>query len=189
MMPLIDAFRNPSGKVPQTFTFDGHDYVTYFVNLNQMDSTNRDLLHDFVMAMQGNANNFLLRDDWGFGYQVARQSIGTGDGSDTTFQLIETRTVGSQSTDYERWDIVSGSVNVWVDNAAQTGGGVDYTVDLSSSGIITFEAGSIPANEKDVEASFNFYRRVRFGGSFKNILRAFDSNNMKLVMVEENASA
>ncbi len=190
MKPLIDTFTNPSGKVPQTFTFDGHDYVTYFLNLNQMNSTNRDLLFDFIKAMQGNANNFLLKDEYGFGYQVARNTIGTGDGAEDEFQMKEVATVGSQTTNYDRWDIIASSYSVWVDGNLQTeGGGNDYTVDRTSSGIITFEAGSIPANLKVVEASFSYYRRVRFQGSWKNILRAYDSNNMKIVMVEENASA
>ena len=79
---IINTFRNPSGKVPQNYAFDAHDYATYNVNLNQMDSTNRDLLHDFIFAMNGNANNFLFKDEWGFGYEVARNSIGTGDGAE-----------------------------------------------------------------------------------------------------------
>jgi uncharacterized protein (TIGR02217 family) len=133
--------------------------------------------------MLGNGDNFLFQDSYGVGYAVARQSIGTGDGSDDTWQLYQTVTSGSTTRNFDRWDIIAASVSVWVNNALQTEG-VDYNLDYSSSGLITFIAGHIPGAVA-IEAAFSYYRRCRFTGSLGGILRAYNAGGMQLTFAEE----
>jgi len=181
-VPFNTPIKNAVGSVRQTFEHQDHDFMTYSLNLNHLNAADRRSMFEFVLKHGGNADSFLLKDVYGFGYEVARQSIGTGDGAEDEFQLIET--VGDY--DYERWDIIAASVSVWVNNAAQTeGGGNDYTLDYTSSGLITFNAGSIPANTHDVEAQFEYYRRCRFIAGYNASLPSYNNTVLPLVFEEE----
>lgn len=181
---LINSYQNPSSTIVQTFTHDPHDWMTFNVNMNQMKTATFDALYDFIMAMRGSGDNFLLKDDNGFGYQAARNSIGTGDGVEDTFQLLETRSVGSTTSTYERWSPIASTESVWVANSLKTAG-VHYN--MSAGGLVVFTGGNIPSGAQDVEASFDYHRLVRFIGSLGAILRAFNNRNAQLAMREESA--
>ncbi len=88
------------------------------------------------------------------------QTIGTGDGYETAFQLI--KTYGSVYAPYSRTVTkpVSGTVLIAVNGSLQTeGGGNDYTIDYTT-GIVTFN--SAPMNSHAVTAGFEFDVPVRF---------------------------
>ena len=86
------------------------------------------------------------------------QTLGTGDGTDTTFQLI--KTYGASYLPWPRTIAkpVSGTLRVAVNGGAQTEG-VDFSVD-STTGIVTFTAA--PPNGQSVTAGFEFDVPVRF---------------------------
>jgi hypothetical protein len=70
---------------------------------------------------------------------ITGEEVGTGDGTNAEFTL-----------DYS--NVQDGSLTVYVDGVEQTLT-TDYTVALST-GVITFEAGSIPPNEDAVTADY-----------------------------------
>jgi len=88
------------------------------------------------------------------------QPIGTGDGANDAFQLV--KTYGSVHAPYVRTIAkpVVGSVLVAVDGAPATEG-LDFTCD-PTTGLVTFEAGSIPAMGTAVTGGYEFDVPVRF---------------------------
>jgi uncharacterized protein (TIGR02217 family) len=127
-------------------------------------------LHDvlaFFEARRGSLHGFRFRDP--FDMKSCRpeqtpaaldQSIGTGDGETAVFQL--SKTYGSGDDAYVRpvTKPVAGSVRVAVDGVELTEG-ADFAVD-ASTGLVTFDAGSIPAEGAAVTAGFVFDVPVRF---------------------------
>jgi len=88
------------------------------------------------------------------------QIIGTGDGTTTNFQL--TKLYGSSYAPWTREikKAVFGTVLLAVDGAAQSEG-TDFTAD-TATGVITFDAGSIPGVSAVITAGFEFDVPVRF---------------------------
>jgi len=84
------------------------------------------------------------------------QSIGTGDGGTTQFQLVKTYTSGSASWRRAILKPVSGSVRVALAGVEQLSG---FTVD-TTTGLVTFT--SAPAGSAAVTAGFEFDTPVRF---------------------------
>lgn len=93
------------------------------------------------------------------------QTIGTGDGSNVTFQIKKTYTKGALSQVRLITKPISGTVLISVDDVTQTEV-VDYTIDYTT-GIVTFEVGSTPP---DTEL-------VKWGGEFDTPVR-FDSDSL-----------
>ena len=142
----------------QVNAYDPHSFTVRLFNYTEAQ---RDNVYDFYIVHKGGVTSWLWED---YGHsEIARQNIGTGDGAEDEFQIIETKTVGSTSRDINRYNIKDSSYTVWVDSVEQTEGvGDDYTIDTTDSGIITFNAGSIPANTKVVEAAYTYLRRCVF---------------------------
>ena len=156
MKPITTPQASPLGIVQQVVEHSSHDWMIYSINVSQMIPADQKTVLDFVRARFGDADDFLFKDEFGYGYEVARQTIGTGDGAENEFQMIET--VGGR--DFERWDIVAASYTLWVNDVAQVeGAGNDYTIDITKSGLVTFTAGSIPALGHLVEALFEYYTK------------------------------
>ena len=88
----------------------------------------------------------------------ADQTIGTGDGVATTFQLTKAYTSGSQTYTREIKKPVAGTVRIGVDGVEKLEA-TDWTVD-TETGIITFVAA--PADTLSVTAGFEFDVPVRF---------------------------
>ena len=150
------VIQNPNGR-SWAFRNSIHDLITFDVNLYMYTESERDDVKDFYDQHYGSYDSFLWQDV--AHYAVARQTIGTGDGSETDFQLIET--IGTE--EFDRYNIIDASQSVWVNDVAQDeGAGDDYTLDDTDSGMVIFNAGSIPGNTHAVEASFQYYRRCRF---------------------------
>lgn len=123
----------------------------------------------FYYARLGIANAFRFKDWQDFTSAVNGRdahaatdiAIGTGDGSKTTFQLIKTYI--SSPTTVTRVIIkpISGTTLINVNAVLQTEGS-DYTIN-NTTGIITFDGGSIPAAGHVITAGFEFDVPVRFG--------------------------
>jgi uncharacterized protein (TIGR02217 family) len=88
------------------------------------------------------------------------QLIGTGDGATAVFQLTKTYGAAFDPWTREIRKPVAGTILLAVAGATQTPG-TDYTVD-HSTGILTFEAGHIPAPGQSITAGFEFDVPVRF---------------------------
>lgn len=88
------------------------------------------------------------------------QSLGTGTGTLSTFQLV--KRYGSAYSPYDRpiKKPVAGSVLVAVDGVAMSVG-TQFNVD-TASGIVTLLAGSIPTSGQTITAGFEFDVAVRF---------------------------
>lgn len=88
------------------------------------------------------------------------QTLGVGDGTRTTFQLV--KSYGSSFAPYMR-DIkkpVADRVLIAVDGTPQTRG-THFDID-DATGLVTFLAGHVPAQEAVVAAGFEFDVPVRF---------------------------
>jgi uncharacterized protein (TIGR02217 family) len=92
--------------------------------------------------------------------QMTDQVIGTGTGSQASFSLV--KTYGGSFSPYQRTICkpVAGSVMVAVGGQAKTAG-THYTVD-TTTGVVTFVGGQIPANGVPVTAGYEFDVPVRF---------------------------
>lgn len=112
-------------------------------------------------AVKGREQSFLVLD---YGdYKAPRQTIGTGDGVDTTFQLVKAYThgvIGTYTRNITKPKALEGAggVRVWVNNVELATSAFSFS---SSTGIVTIP--SAPANTHVVEASVDeFYVPVRF---------------------------
>ncbi len=108
----------------------------------------------FFRARKGRAYGFRFKD-WG-DYNVAGQSIGTGDGSNKIFQLVKTYTSGGITESRIVAKPVSGTVKIYKSGVLQTSGVVVDT----TTGVVTFTAA--PANAAAITADFEFDVPVRF---------------------------
>jgi uncharacterized protein (TIGR02217 family) len=90
----------------------------------------------------------------------ADQSIGVGDATTASFQLVKHYGGGYAPWTREIKKPVAGSVVIAVDGAAQIDG-VDYTLE-TTTGVVTFETGGTPAVGAAVTAGFEFDVPVRF---------------------------
>lgn len=119
---------------------------------------------DFFEARRGRLHAFRFRDHADFKSCAANatpsatdQNLGAGDGSVASFQLV--KHYGAASRDYMRniYAPVVGSIVVAVNGIATTA----FTLN-AATGVITFNAESIPANAAVVTAGFQFDVPVRF---------------------------
>jgi uncharacterized protein (TIGR02217 family) len=129
-------------------------------SVNGFTSEIRKLI-DFFLQMRGAYDTFLFVDPTDF--SVTDESIGTGDGVETEFQLVR-RFYASGFVE----DIIAPTAIVNVKIAGTPT--VAYTLD-SATGIITFT--SAPANAAAITASFTYYFRCRFmmdAAEFENFM-------------------
>jgi uncharacterized protein (TIGR02217 family) len=96
--------------------------------------------------------------DWS-DYQATNATIGTGDGSLATFQLVKSYDVVFVTTRAIQLP-VSGTVQIKVAGALKTET-THYTVNYST-GLVTFTTGNIPAAAQAITATFEFDVPVRF---------------------------
>lgn len=111
-------------------------------------------LQAFFCSMYGSFDTFLYNDK--SDNSVTNQSIGVGNGSTTTYQLIRTTSAGGFSFTEPIYD-VNVLTNVKVSGVTKTLG-VDYTV--SATGLITFAVA--PSVSAPITWTGTFYRRLRF---------------------------
>jgi uncharacterized protein (TIGR02217 family) len=112
------------------------------------------------------------------------QAIGTGDGTTATLQLV--KTYGSVYSPYQRpiAKPVPGSVLVAV-NGPEVAEGTAYTPD-TTTGVVTFLSGHIPASAAAVTAGFLFDVPARFDTDYLEVdLSAFAAGAIpKIPLVE-----
>ncbi|MGE3770428.1 MAG: TIGR02217 family protein [Bdellovibrionales bacterium] len=145
------------------------------------------VLTAFFYARAGRARGFRLKD-WGdytssaSGVAVTAatdQTIGTGDGTQTVFQLKKNYTSGSITHVRTISKPVSDTVLVAVNGVAQGSG---WSVD-TTTGIITFSTA--PANGHAVTAGYEFDVPVRFDTDTLNITQAdFANSSARIPLVE-----
>ena len=119
--------------------------------------TDRAELHSWFLAMRGQLHSFAFRDL--ADYTMPKQTIGTGDGSDTTWQLRKAYTVSSATYYRNITKPITSTVRVWVNGVEATSG---WSVSRTT-GIVTF--GTAPTNGHLIQASCEFDVPVRFAQS------------------------
>ncbi|MBN8531720.1 MAG: DUF2460 domain-containing protein [Alphaproteobacteria bacterium] len=113
-----------------------------------------DELIAFFRARRGRAHGFRFKD-W-TDFKGIAQLIGTGNGSQTAFQLVKVYTSGGETETRVIAKPVAGTLAVYKDGVLQGDG---YSVN-TVTGIITFSVA--PANGVAVSADFEFDVPVRF---------------------------
>jgi uncharacterized protein (TIGR02217 family) len=116
--------------------------------------TDMDAVIAFFRARFGKAYGFRFKD-WS-DYQAVGQSLGTGNGVLTAFQLTKLYTSGSNTYSREIKKPVSGSVKIYLNSVLQASG---YTLDLTT-GIVTFTTA--PGSGVAISADFDFDVPARF---------------------------
>lgn len=149
----------------QNWSYPRHEWdVAYGIN-TQAKLEN---LISFFHVAAGRANTFLFKD-W-LDYKSTAlmsstvgptdQTLGTGDGSDATWQLLKTYSQSGYTRTRYIYKPVAGTVRVAV-------AGVEkeltthFTVS-TTTGIVTFTGGNIPTVGQAITAGFEFYVPVRF---------------------------
>jgi uncharacterized protein (TIGR02217 family) len=122
-------------------------------------------------SRRGQAYPFRFKD-WN-DYTVDDETIGEGDASDATFQIIKTYYDGVLTHTRTIQLPVSGTLTVRVGTVSQVEG-VDYNVNYST-GIITFTGGSIPGLGDDIIVSCEFDVPVRFADDYLTLRMLDDS--------------
>lgn len=113
-----------------------------------------DVVQAFFRARYGKAYGFRFKD-WS-DYQALGQTLGTGNGTQTAFQLAKTYTSGAYSYSREIRKPVSGTVKIYLNSVLQSAG---FTMD-HTTGVAAFSAA--PGAGVIVSADFDFDVPVRF---------------------------
>jgi uncharacterized protein (TIGR02217 family) len=115
----------------------------------------------FFRARQGRAFAFRFKD-WS-DFEMARQQIGTTNGTQAAFQIFKRYTSGGQNQDRTISKPVSGTVRCWVDNVERFigTGGTQFQVNLLT-GVITIGATLAATSGQAVEAQCEFDVPARF---------------------------
>ena len=113
-----------------------------------------DVVQAFFRARYGKAHGFRFKD-WS-DYQAAGQVLGTGNGTQTAFQLTKTYTSGAYGYSREIRKPVSGTVKIYLNSVLQSAG---FTMD-HTTGVAAFSAA--PGAGVIVSADFDFDVPVRF---------------------------
>ena len=108
----------------------------------------------FFRARRGRAYGFRFKD-W-TDYQGLAQSLGVGDGSTKTFQLVKRYPSGGVAESREITKPIAGTVKIYRDGVEATSG---WSVD-TTTGLVTF--GTSPTAGVQVTADFSFDVPVRF---------------------------
>lgn len=146
---------------------------TYVIEYRNRDHTFIGELNSFVLARSGATYAFKFKDFHdctSAATHIATEldgtasanddvTLGTGDGSDTQFQLIKRYASGGVTKTRVITKPVSGTVLIAVDSASKIEG-VDYTVNYET-GVVTFTTA--PGSGLNVTAGFEFETVGRFG--------------------------
>lgn len=129
----------------------------YDVSYGIRNKEDMDLVRAFFINVRGRALGFRFKD-WG-DYELVNELIGVGDGVQTVFRLTKTYAGGNP---YVRriFKPRAETVVVRVAGVTQTLT-TDYTLD-ATTGTITWEAGSIPADTEEVRVDCEFDIAARF---------------------------
>lgn len=140
---------------------------------------------DFWFARGGPLHSFPFKD-WS-DFNVARQNIGTTNGTLNTFQIFKRYTSGAFTHDRTIEKPVSGTVRVWVNDIEITlgAGAGQFQVDLLT-GIITLGSTLAAQNGTAVEVECEFNVPVRFDQQKLDIRLLFEqAGNIPNIIVLE----
>lgn len=118
------------------------------------NQTQLDTLLAFFRGRKGRAHGFRFKD-WS-DFKATGQLIGTGDGTNKTFQLVKNYTSGAGSESRIIKKPVSGTTKIYLNGVQLTSG---WSIS-SSTGIVTINTA--PGNGVPVTADFEFDVPVRF---------------------------
>lgn len=113
-----------------------------------------------LFEVNGREVAFLLFAPRARDHAAADQVLGLGDGVTAAFQLALTRDTGARTLVKNILYPKQGTVDVVVDGVPAVEG-VDYAVSYTT-GVVTFDAGSIPGSGQIVQASWDYYTPVRW---------------------------
>ncbi|HEQ98804.1 MAG TPA: TIGR02217 family protein [candidate division Zixibacteria bacterium] len=136
-----------------------------------------DSLRAFFYARKGRAYGFRFKDH--DDYQATGEELGTGDGSETEFQLIKTYSSGGESYERKITKPVSGTVTIYIDSVEQASG---WSVD-TTTGIVTFS--SPPTSGEVITADFDFDIPVRFESDYLPVnLSSYQARAADVILLE-----
>ena len=154
------------------------------------------LVRDFFYTRQGRAHGFRFKDwsDFEIGDHLNpttdNQLIGLGDDANVIFQIFKRYSSGGIDYDRTVKKIVTGAVEVTLDNVLQTVT-TEYTIDLDT-GIITFvtppasTGGTGPGGEEVVGVACEFDVPVRFDDdSLRISVQTFQSGAVPAIPIVE----
>jgi len=112
------------------------------------------------------------------------QAVGTGDGTTATFQLVKSYGTGAEAYLRNITKPVDGTVRMAV-GGNELAAPADFSVD-ALTGIVTFQAGSIPASGAAITAGFEFDVPVRFDADLLEVnLAAFGAGQIPDIRLVE----
>lgn len=153
---------------------------------------NLNTIKDFYMARQGAAYGFRLKDWTDFSTASDHRSapafddvsIGTGDGAQTTFQMVKKYTSGPTTRTRTLKKLVDGTVVSGIDGVEKTIT-THFTVNVND-GTITY--GTAPLAGEDVTAGCEFDVPVRFHESVDEVLlldyENYEQGNYSIPVIE-----
>lgn len=147
-------------------------------------------LQNFFMVVGGRGTGFRFHDPIDFKscdrtaiVSPADCLIGTGTGSQAAFQLFKVYTQGAYSRSRKILKPIAGTVRVAVNGTEKTIT-THWTVD-TTTGIVTFTAGNLPAAGQLVTAGFEFDVPVRFDADELSIsLDDVNSGAAQVLLIE-----
>lgn len=127
-------------------------------------------IRDFFNARNGRYDTFYFKN-WE-NYQVTAEAVGTGDASETVFQL-------------DHYPVKADSQTIYV-NAVEQTEGVDYTL-VDATGVITF--ASPPGSGLAITADYEFYLICVFDmDNFPGVMTGYQYYEFELAIREEAPS-
>lgn len=143
-------------------------------------------LIDFFYAVRGSLDGFRIKNHIDFNsahtgdtVTAIDQTIGTGDGVTTTFQLKKTYTIGANSASRNVYKPVSGTVRVSRNNVEDLSG---WTVN-TATGIVTYTVA--PGAGVVVKAGFQYDLPVRFESDELPVnLSQYQAGEIQVNMIE-----
>ncbi len=177
LIGMLDEIAESETGVQQVFDFTDEDRLAFSLNMTNVSSTVRDNIAEFYFGLPGRKDTFLFYDP--ADYVVTRQNIGTGDGVEDTFQLIQTK---DGISSYDRKNIIAASYSVWANTVLQEDT-VKYNLGLIDSGNVVFTGGNIPGAVA-IEAAYSYLRRCRFINKWEDVQRNFNGLGFNLLWQE-----
>lgn len=171
------------------WTYPRHEYdVAYGVrSIDQLEE-----LIEFFHAVGGMAYGFRYKDfadfkscNTGSTVGPTDQLIGTGDASETDFQLVKNYTKGSFSRTRTIAKPVAATVRIAINDVEKLAGDATYpwTVD-TATGIVTFTS-TPPPNTESVKAGYEFDVPVRFDtDKLVTLYEAYNHGTINVPLIE-----
>lgn len=138
--PPVSVASTPGGVTEQRIAVSSSGRYTIELASQGRTTTQMQSLWEFYLSVGGWLNSFRFRDPRSYYNSVTKQTLGTGDGSDLTFQCIHSFGSGY---DHTVTKLASGTVTVYITDNASPSNDVEQTTRYSvglTTGIITFSA-------------------------------------------------